>query len=298
MVQFDGSSGLVSTFQPSLAFVDLYSRPNGAMKHMDTMPWWRAEIKQNSEVYLQVIDYMLAGEAEDPADNPISQKFVHPESRGSCHVLHGHMEAMSGFSFSKSRNPTVPSGSANDILSNYFYFTTIGMRWLKPTYSLVQCSVDGVQSPILELFPVMENPSKIYHGCDYPGTASMHGNICTSHLKFVVHSNFSCFPIGVTLPNITFSIQTFDGQQPSQQKVDLGLLDADVKDSIVARPINIAWRHQNEAQVSGWLHVRHVMRCHNSLTVQIQVFNSISYSLETLFLDCTFADQHKKMRSC
>lgn len=246
---------MVATFQPSLAFVDLHSKPNGAMKNMDTIPWWRAEIKQNSEVYLQVIDYMLSGEAEDPADNPISQKFVHPSSRGSCNVLHGNMDEMSGFSFSRSRNPSVPSGSANDILSNYFYFTTIRMVWSKPAYSLVQCTVDGVQSPILELFPVMASPSQTYQGCgDYPEALSTHGSICSTRIKFLIHSNFSCFPIGMTLPNITFSMTTFDGQQlPQSQQVDLSLLDIDVKDSIVSGPLKVIRLNANEAQVSGQL---------------------------------------------
>jgi hypothetical protein len=222
------------------------------MKNMDTIPWWRAEIKQNSEAYLQVIDYMLSGEAEDPADNPISQKFVHPASRGRCDVLYGNMDAISGFSFSRSRNPSVPSGSANDILANYFYFTTIELRWSKPSYSLVQCTVDGIQSPILELFPVMASPSKTYQGCgDYPEVASIHGT-CIPRLKFVIHSNFSCFPIGITLPNITFLMSTVDGQPlPQQNQVDLQSLDMDVKDSIVAGPFDIVWLNANQAQVSG-----------------------------------------------
>ena len=253
IVQFDGSTALVATFQPSLDFVDLYSKANGAMKNMDSISWWRAEIKQGSEAYLQVTDYMLTGEAEDPADNPISQKIVQPASRGSCNVLHGNMENILGFSFSRNRNPSVPSGSVNDNLANYFYFTTITLRWSVPAYTLAQCTVDGVQSPILELFPVMQSPSRTYQGCgDYPEAALMSGSGCTSRSKFVLRTNLTCFPTGVTLPNVTFAIKTFDGQSISQQEqFDLQLLEMDVKDSIISQPYQIVRLNANEAQVSG-----------------------------------------------
>ena len=252
-MQFDGSVALIATFQPSLDIVDLYSRANGAMKNMDTVPWWRAEFRQNSEAYFQVNDYMLSGDSEDPADNPITQKYVGPGERGSCNVLHGKMESISGFSFSKSRNPSVASGSINDILANYFYFTSLSIRWIVPAYSLLQCSINGVQSPILELFPVAVSPSVTYQGCgDYPEAALMSASNCVSRLKFDILTDFACFPIGVTLSNITFSINLFDGTLTSQQQqVDFGSLDVDVKDSVVAAPFKVFRLSANQAQVTG-----------------------------------------------
>jgi hypothetical protein len=252
-MQFDGSIALIATFQPSLDIVDLYSRANGAMKNMDAVPWWRAEFRQNSEAFFQVNDYMLSGYLEDPADNPITQKYVGPGDRGSCNVLHGKMESISGFSFSKSRNPSVASGSVNDILANYFYFTSLSFRWMVPEYSLLQCSINGVQSPILELFPVVASPSLTYQGCgEYPEAALMSASNCVSRFKFDILTYFACFPIGVTLSNITFSINHFDGTLISQQQqVDLGSLDVDVKDSVVADPFKVFWLNANQAQVTG-----------------------------------------------
>jgi hypothetical protein len=224
------------------------------MKNMDAIPWWRAELKQSSAVYLQVNDYMLSGDSEDPADNPISQKYVGPNARGACTVLHGSMEGMSGFSFSKSRNPSVPSGSVNDIFMNYFYFTSLTLRWLVQEYTLLQCSINGVQSPILEIFPVAVSPSQTYTTCgNYPEASIVSGGTCVSRLKFDVSSRFSCFPIGVILSNITFSMMSFDGTLlPQEQQVDLlESLDVDVKDSVVAEPFKIIRLNANQAQVSG-----------------------------------------------
>jgi len=130
-------------FRPSLDFVDLHSRANGAMRNMDSIPWWRTEIKQGSEVYLQLNDYMIAGEGEDPADNPVITKSVKAEARATCRVLHGKMNDINDISFTRSRNPSIASGSVNDILANYFYFSTITVTWTVPEYSLMQCSVGG-----------------------------------------------------------------------------------------------------------------------------------------------------------
>jgi hypothetical protein len=223
------------------------------MRNMDKIPWWLAEFQQASLVYLQVNDYMLSGDSEDPADNPISQKYIGPAARGNCIVLHGKMENMLGFSFSRSRNPSVASGSVNDILGNYFYFTSLTLRWLVPEYSLVQCSINGVQSPILELFPVGIGPVQLYTGCgNYPEVTLRSGKACNSRVKFETNSSITCFPIGLTLPNITFFITSFDGTSMLQaEQLNFESLGVDVKDSVVADPFTIFRVNANQVQVTG-----------------------------------------------
>ncbi len=223
------------------------------MRNMDKVPWWRAEFKQASQVYLQLNDYMLSGDSEDPADNPISQKYVAPEARGNCFVLHGKMEDMLGFSFSRSRNPSVASGSVNDILGNYFYFTSLTLRWVVPEYSLVQCSINGVQSPILELFPVGISPVQLYTGCgNYPEASVMSERACNPRLIFNANSSITCFPIGVTLPNITVFITYFDGTLILQEEqTNFELFDVDVQDSVVTDSFKIVRLNANQVQVTG-----------------------------------------------
>ena len=240
-------------FQPSLDFVDLHSRANGAMRTMDSIPWWRTEIKQGSEVYLQLNDYMIAGEGEDPADNPIITKSVKAEARATCRVLHGKMNDIAGISFARSRNPSIASGSVNDILANYFFYSTIIMTWTVPEYSLMQCSVGGVQSPVLELFPVALSPSQTYQGCgSYPEAKVVSDGTCISRSKFDLNHKLSCFPIGVTLPSIVFSVLSFDGTMlPQAQQVNLDIIDIDVQNSVVAAPFSMLRLNANEIQVSG-----------------------------------------------
>ena len=264
---FDGSIGYFATFQPSLDFVDLYSRFNGAMRNMDAIPWWRTEFLQTSEAYLQVNDYILAGEGDDPTDNPISAKSIRAEARGRCDVIYGSMDDISSLSFTRTRNPSIPSGSVNDILGNYFYFTSTTLTWRVLSYSLIQCSIDGVQSPIIELFPTMKLPKQTYQGCgDYSGAMSISGSTCTSQSTFVVDDTPKCFPIGVIIPNITISIKSYNGSvQLQEQQFDLGLLDVDINDSIIAAPFSIVRLSANEAKISGihvtvtWVFVSSIM---------------------------------------
>ena len=252
-MQFDGSIGYAAMVQPSLDFVDLYSTFNGAMRNMDAIPWWRAEMLQTNEVYFQVNDYILAGEGDDPVDNPISGKPIRAEDRGRCDVLYGSIYDIGDLIFSKTRNPAIPSGSVNDFVGYYFYFAPRTFSWRVPTYSLVQCSVNGVQSPILELYPTTLRPTETYQGCgDYPGTLAISESTCTSRSTFVIDNTPKCLPIGLTIPNITVSIQSPDsGIQLQGQQFDLSLLDVDINDSVIAAPFNIVRLNANKAQISG-----------------------------------------------
>jgi hypothetical protein len=122
-----------------------------------------------------------------------------------------------------------------------------------PEYLLMQCSVDGVQSPILELFPVALSPSQTYKGCgSYPEASVMSESTCISTSKFDFNHKLSCFPIGVTLPSIVFTILSFDGSMlPQAQQVDLDTVDIDVQNSVVAAPFSMLRLNANEVRVSG-----------------------------------------------